>query len=60
MKLIYQTIGKSKHTNKFKIRRFYCELCDVSETIHGDGKYDLVFEGRLAAIEASKILNETL
>lgn len=42
MKLIksLKTKEKGKVLRKYRVRRFHCDLCNISKTIYGDGKYD--------------------
>lgn len=56
MKLVKQgksTKGKYQH----RIRRFHCDLCDITTTIHADGQRDLVFEPLETAMESGNINN---
>lgn len=56
MKLVKK--GKAKQSrNKHRIRRFHCDLCEITTTIHADGERDLIIEPLDAIIKGGNINN---
>lgn len=54
MKLVKK--GRTTRTkNKSRIRRFHCDLCDISHTVYADGQRDLIYDPIEAARKAGNI-----
>lgn len=54
MKLVKK--GRTTRTkNKSRIRRFHCDLCDITQTIYADGERDLIHEPMEAARKAGNV-----
>lgn len=37
-----QSTAQLKKGGKCRVRRFYCELCDITETVYADGYRDMI------------------
>lgn len=51
-------VKKGKSKTKYRIRRFYCEICDIATTIYSDGGRDLVYEPANAILEVNEVYKQ--
>ena len=50
-----QTTASLKKGGKCRVRRFYCELCDITETLYADGWRDVITDPRDAVNDVTRM-----
>lgn len=49
----FDTKRRGKKKTKYRVQRFYCDLCDISQTQFGGGEFEKMKDKQ--AVEAAKL-----